>query len=78
VRIIIHMWSSPNHIQINYAENEGPILINFIQEVDVLVFLLGPIIRVSTEPTILKRGFGLRKDVQCSYALRVVPLAPLS
>ena len=37
--------------------NGGPILINLVHDVDVLQFLLGPIIRVSAEETIKQRGF---------------------
>jgi predicted dehydrogenase len=37
--------------------NGGPILINLVHDVDVLQFLLGPIIRVSAEETIKQRDF---------------------
>jgi len=37
--------------------NGGPILINLVHDVDILQFLLGPIIRVSAEETIKQRNF---------------------
>lgn len=37
--------------------NGGPILINLVHDVDVLQYLLGPIIRVSAEETIKQREF---------------------
>lgn len=37
--------------------NGGPILINLVHDVDVLQFLLGPIVRVSAEETIKQRAF---------------------
>ncbi|KEQ68323.1 quinate utilization oxidoreductase QutH [Aureobasidium namibiae CBS 147.97] len=37
--------------------NGGAILINLVHDVDVLQFLLGPIVRVSAEETIKQRGF---------------------
>ena len=37
--------------------NGGPILINLVHDVDVLQYLLGPIVRVSAEETIKQRDF---------------------
>jgi predicted dehydrogenase len=37
--------------------NGGPILINLVHDIDVLQYLLGPIIRVSAEETIKQRDF---------------------
>jgi predicted dehydrogenase len=37
--------------------NGGPILINLVHDVDVLQYLLGPIVRVSAEETIKQRNF---------------------
>lgn len=37
--------------------NGGPILINLVHDVDILQFLLGPIVRVSAEETIKQRDF---------------------
>lgn len=37
--------------------NGGPILINFVHDIDILQYLLGPIVRVSAEETIKQRGF---------------------
>ncbi|KAK6006942.1 hypothetical protein QM012_005950 [Aureobasidium pullulans] len=39
------------------AANGGPVLINLVHDVDVLQYLLGPIIRVSAEETIKQRNF---------------------
>lgn len=39
------------------GSNGGPILINLVHDVDILQFLLGPIIRVSAEETIKQRNF---------------------
>ncbi|KAG9581727.1 NAD(P)-binding protein, partial [Aureobasidium melanogenum] len=39
------------------SANGGPILINLVHDIDVLQYLLGPIIRVSAEETIKQRNF---------------------
>ncbi|KAI1121752.1 hypothetical protein F5Y10DRAFT_255659 [Nemania abortiva] len=36
----------------------GPVMINFVHEVDVLQYLLGPIVRVSAEKMVERPGFG--------------------
>ncbi|KAI5235337.1 hypothetical protein E4T43_09362 [Aureobasidium subglaciale] len=45
------------------SANGGPILINLVHDVDILQFLLGPIVRVTAEETIKQRNFDAEEGV---------------